>query len=57
VAATDRDRIAERAGRRHGKDRSRTAPEQNTPRQLTLPLRELVREVLFDTVIVSGLRE
>jgi hypothetical protein len=56
VAATrSTDRVAERAGRRHGEDCRRTAQEQNTPGQLTLPLRELVREVLFDTVIVSGL--
>ena len=33
----------------------RTGQEQSTPGQLKLPLRELVREALFDTVIVSGL--
>jgi hypothetical protein len=31
------------------------APEQSREDQLRLPLRELVREALFDTVIVSGL--
>jgi len=33
----------------------RTAEEQSRQAQLRLPLRELVREALFDTVIVSGL--
>jgi hypothetical protein len=56
VAATrSTDRVAEGAGRRHGEDCKRKAQEQNTPGQLTLPLREPVHEVLFDTVIVSGL--
>jgi hypothetical protein len=31
----------------------RTAQEQSRQAQLRLPLRELVREALFDTVIVS----
>jgi hypothetical protein len=38
----------EKIGRRRGQ-------EQSTPGQLKLPLRELVREALFDTVMVSGL--
>jgi transposase-like protein len=38
----------EKIGRRKGQ-------EQSVPGQLKLPLRELVREALFDTVIVSGL--
>jgi hypothetical protein len=33
----------------------RTAGEQSRQAQLQLPLRELVRAVLFDIVIVSGL--
>jgi hypothetical protein len=33
----------------------RTAREQSLIQELRLPLRELVREALFDTVIVSGL--
>ena len=33
----------------------RTGREQSSQGQLRLPLRELVREALFDTVIVSGL--
>jgi hypothetical protein len=42
---------------RHGGDCRRTAQEENTLGQLTLPLRELVHEVLFGTVIVSGLED
>jgi transposase-like protein len=37
------------------KNGRREAQEQSTSGQLKLPLRELVRERLFDTVIVSGL--
>jgi hypothetical protein len=33
----------------------RPRPEQSTPGQVKLPLRELVREVLLDAVIVSDL--
>ena len=38
-----------------GKTDRRTAREQSRQSQLVLPMRELVREALFDTVIVSGL--
>jgi transposase-like protein len=38
-----------------GKTDRRTGQEQSRQAQLQLPLRELVREALFDTVIVSGL--
>lgn len=38
-----------------GKSDRRTAQEQSRQDQLRLPFRELVRETLFDTVIVSGL--
>jgi hypothetical protein len=55
IRARSTDRVAERdvgmekiAGER-GRSKTR--------RDVTLPLHDLVREVLFDTVIVSGLRE
>jgi putative transposase len=38
-----------------GKSDRRTGSEQSRQDQLRLPFRELVREALFDTVIVSGL--
>src|ERR1700730_12108400 len=44
----EEDAAMEKTGRRTGQ-------EQSTPGQLKWPLRELVREALFDTVIVSGL--
>jgi transposase-like protein len=46
--AIEEDAAVEKIGRRNG-------PGQSTPGQFRLPLRELVREALFDTVIVSGL--
>jgi putative transposase len=44
----EEDAAMAKIGRRQGR-------EQSAPGQMELPLRELVREALFDTVIVSGL--